>query len=44
MAGTLIANRNTAKRIREAVLRYSRQVLGDSDPVIEISRIMTESE
>jgi hypothetical protein len=37
MAGTLIANRNTTKRIREAVLRYSQQVLGDSDPIIEIT-------
>ncbi len=37
MAGTLIANKNRVKRIREAVLRYCEKILGDSDPIIEIT-------
>jgi len=38
MAGTIIANRNQAERIRQAVLRYSLKELNDSAPIIEISR------
>lgn len=38
MVGNIIATKALTERIREAVLRYCQTELGDSAPIIEISR------